>query len=59
VAAVRRPQGLRGEGLDRAAGQLAAAVAEHVLQPGAGRRDGAVAVGRRDAVLKGVEASCR
>ena len=55
MAAVRLLKGRWHEGFDRVAGQLAAVVAEHVLQPRADHRDRAVAVCQRHCVLQRVQ----
>ena len=55
VMAVSGLQGGGHQGLDRAAGQLAGRVAEHLLQPQVGQRERAAAVGQRHPVLQRVD----
>jgi magnesium-transporting ATPase (P-type) len=59
VSAVGLLQAFGHEGFDGQAEQLAVAVAEHVLKPGAGRHDRAVAVGQCHSVLERFEQPSR
>ena len=55
VAAVSSLKAGGDQGLDRAAGQLAVRVAEHLLQPQVGQRERAATVGQRHPVLQRVD----
>ena len=55
VAAVSRAQIGGDQGFDRAAGQLAVRIAEHLLQPQVGQRERSAAAGQRHPILQRVD----